>query len=429
MATQVEILRQKAADASDEYFKELGQYSDDNLPNEQQAKHVEELMAAMLDGRKAVSAAEDFLKLQADADSQRGKHRNPAKDPRASEEPTARKSLGTEFTENPSYQEWLKAVAPGGVMPKGESSRIGNSPSLSFKGFSEMDRRSALLTGGSSTSAGAFIIPDQYPQLTELGRRPLTIRQLITNLTTASDVVEYVRVTTETNNAAPVAEATAASGSTGSKPESALAFERVNAVVKTIANWIPATRQALSDAGQLRGLIDEFLRVNNEYAFEDEIVTGDGSGEHFDGILETANTQSQAWDTDIFVTCRKAKRKVLTIGRRRPNAFLFNTEDWETTDLMKDNQNRFYGNGPFSGMTNPILWGLPVVESEAVPVGTGVVADFTQCVVWDREQSSLYVSDSHMDFFTRNLIAVLAEMRAAFGILKPSAIVEIDLTA
>ena len=39
------------------------------------------------------------------------------------------------------------------------------------------------------------------------------------------------------------------------------------------------------------------------------------------------------------------------------------------------------------------------------------------------------VSDSHSDFFIRNLVAILAELRAAFGILKPNAIIEIDLTA
>ena len=34
----------------------------------------------------------------------------------------------------------------------------------------------------------------------------------------------------------------------------------------------------------------------------------------------------------------------------------------------------------------------------------------------DREQATIRVSDSHSDFFTRNMIAVLAEARAALGI-------------
>lgn len=38
------------------------------------------------------------------------------------------------------------------------------------------------------------------------------------------------------------------------------------------------------------------------------------------------------------------------------------------------------------------------------------------------------MTDSHLDFFVRNLVAILAEMRAAFGVVQPNAFVEIDLT-
>ena len=48
---------------------------------------------------------------------------------------------------------------------------------------------------------------------------------------------------------------------------------------------------------------------------------------------------------------------------------------------------------------------------------TALVGDFHQAILWEREGVSLMVSDQHADFFTRNLLAILAEMRAAFGIL------------
>jgi len=40
----------------------------------------------------------------------------------------------------------------------------------------------------------------------------------------------------------------------------------------------------------------------------------------------------------------------------------------------------------------------------------------------DREQSAIYVTDSHKDWFGRNLLAVLAEERLAFAVLDPDAI-------
>jgi hypothetical protein len=50
-------------------------------------------------------------------------------------------------------------------------------------------------------------------------------------------------------------------------------------------------------------------------------------------------------------------------------------------------------------------------------------------VLWDREQAMISVSDSHADFFIRNLVAILCELRAAMGIIRPTAFVEIDLTS
>lgn len=344
--------------------------------------------------------------------------------PGAAGEKADRRSLGQRFVELPEYREWLKAVAPNGQI--NEKARV-QSPPMSFKGLTELTRQGTLITGASDTSGGAFVTPTYYPGLTELGRRPLTIRDVITNLQTESDTVEYVRITTETNNAAPVAEATAASGGSGVKPESALAFERVSTPVKTIAHWIPATKRSLSDASQIRGLIDAFLRYGLEEELEDQIVTGDGVGENLTGIVNTSGTQSQAYDTSLLKTTRIARRKALTVGRRRPNAFILNPIDWESIDLLQDAENRYYFGGP-ADMGVPRLWGLPVIESEAVTQGVGLVGDFSTCVLWDREQASVSVSDSHSDFFIRNLVAILAELRAAFGILKPSAIVEIDLT-
>lgn len=350
------------------------------------------------------------------------------------------KSLGQRYTESAEFTGWLKTVAPNGTVP--ESLKGFSAPAMAFDGLKDLGRK-ALVTGDSATSAGA-LVDTQWLGLQDTGtfQRPLSVRNLVTNGTTTSDAVEYARVTGFTNNAAPVAEATTAAGATapdaggalvlpagsGVKPESAMTLEKVTANVKTIAHWIPATKRALSDAAQIRTLIDNFLEYGLEEELEDQIVTGDGTGENFEGILNTTGTQAQAWDTDLFTTTRKARRKVRTVGRTTPTAYLFNPEDNERIDLAKDGNDRFYGNGPF-GLGPDVLWGLPRLESEAVPVGTGIVGNFRMAVLWDREQAGITVSDSHADFFIRNLVAILAEMRAAFGILRPSAFVEIDLVA
>lgn len=355
---------------------------------------------------------------------------------------TMKASLGVEFVNAPEFKAWLKQIAPNGVIPN--SVKGIQSPPLHFGGLKDLDRNrarvKALVTGVSDTSAGA-LVEALMLGLQDAGTyaRPLVIRDVVTTGSTTSDSVEFVRVTTTTNAAAIVAEATTADlptqdGTTGPlieaagggyKPESAIALEKVTTPVKTVTHWIPATKRAISDAGQVRTLIDEFLNYGLEEELEDQIVNGDGTGENFDGIVSTTGVQTHAKGADsVIVAARRARRKVRTVGRAIPNAYLFHPENWEELDLTVDNEQRYYFGGPMV-MGTPRLWGLPVIESEAVPEGTAYVGNFRTCVLWDREQASVSVSDSHADFFVRNLIAILAELRAAFGIFRPSAIVKI----
>ncbi len=332
------------------------------------------------------------------------------------------KTVGEQFVEAQAYKEWL-AKFPSGRIP--DSAKGLMSPPVEFK---------TLLTGASDTSGGAFVQTDYTGIYEPLGRRPLTLLDLVSRRTTTSDTVEFVRQTAKVTQAVPVAEAnvTTYSGATGQvegeKPEGAMAFEKVTATVKTIAVWVPATKRALSDASQLRGLIDQELRDDLNEDLEDEIAAGDGSGEHFTGLLETSGVLEQTWDTDILTTIRKARTTLAVTGRSRPTAIVVHPNDAETLDLLKDEMDRYYFAGPAEGGAQRV-WRVPVVESEAITEGTGLMGDFRKAVIWDREQASISVSDSHSDFFIRNMVAILAEMRAAFGVIRPSAFCTVALTS
>lgn len=351
----------------------------------------------------------------------------------ATEQPGAKGTVGQKFTENEAIKAWLKSMDPSG-QGIAKNSRV-HSPAVQFGGVKD------IISGGVDTSAGA-LVQNQFLGLVDpLGtfQRELTIRDLITTGQTGSDTVEYSRVTGFTNGADTVAEAkgvepySAGSGQVqGKKPQSNLILEKVSTTVSAIAHWLPVTKRALSDAGQVRTLIDNFLRYGLEEELEDQIVSGGGSGEDFEGILTVEGTQDQAWDTNLLVTTRKAKTKVKLGGRARATAYVLNPADNERIDLLRDASGGDEDTGQFlfgspTGTSAQTLWGLPRIESEAVPEGTGIVGDFKQAVLWDREQASIMVSDSHEDFFIRNLVAILAEMRAAFGVIRPAAFVLIDL--
>ncbi len=334
-------------------------------------------------------------------------------------------SLGQRFAESPAFKAWLQQVAPGGRVP--DSVRGITSPPVQFEGLFK-----DLVTGVSDASAGAFVETDYTGVYEPLGRYPLNALGLFARRTTTSDLVEFVRQTLRVQQAAPVAEAnvTTYAGSTGEisgeKPEGAMTFEKVQEPVKTIAVWIPATKRALSDAAQIRGIIDQELRDDLMEELEDQLLNGDGVGENFTGVFNTAGILTQAWDTDLLTTSRKAITYLQVTGRSRATAWVLHPEDWETVELLQDGDNRYYWGGPMvQGRAQ--LWSVPVVTSQSLTQGTALLGDFRKGVIWDREAASIQVSDSHSDFFIRNMVAILAEMRAAFGVIRPSAFVTVDM--
>jgi len=341
------------------------------------------------------------------------------------------KSIGEELLDDPTFSAWLKTIAGDGFAPS--SAQQIQSPRVALKGMFANSMKT-LVTGASgwsapsSTSGGALVAIDRKPIVDFSYARPLTVRDLITIGQTNSDTVEFARETSVTNAAAPTAEATGAADGTGSKPESAMAFEAVTAAVRTIPHWLPVTNQALADAAQLRTYIDNFLRYGIEEELEDQMIAGSGSGQNFSGVLNATGITTQAFATDVLTTTRKGRTKVRVTGRARATAFVMHPNDWEAIDLLQDNENRYYYGGP-SQMGSPTLWGLPVVESEAMTEGYTVVADWRLAILWERMQTVISMSNSHSDFFIRNLVAVLAEYRAAFALIRPKAFVKCDLTA
>jgi HK97 family phage major capsid protein len=335
--------------------------------------------------------------------------------------PTGGKTLGELFSESPAYEEFTRryAGADGIIKPSTKGIQSGQFTA---------DVKD-LITGGSATSAGAAVRNDMYAPITDLiGDRELTVDDLVSKGSTSSDTVEYVRVTGKTNNASPVVEASVTSGTSGTKPESALTLEVVSTTVKTIAHWMPITKRAASDAPQVRSLIDTFLRYGLDEELEDQELNGSGSGENFEGI-STAVTQtvgSAGTDIDAIVD---GIRTVRFTGRRRPDAVVFHPNDWYSTNflLAKDGVSGGYLIGDPRASVDQLnqLWGLKVVVTEAQTENTALVGDFRFAMRWAREGISISVSDSHSDFFIRNLLAILGERRDAFGVLDIQAFCEI----
>jgi len=330
-------------------------------------------------------------------------------------------TIGEQFVNSESYKAFL-AQFPDGKIP--DSAKGLRSNPIKIGGMKQ------LIAGADVTSAGAFVNPDFTGIYEPLGRYPLNVLSLVARRTTTSDTVEFVRQTRQVTEAAPVPEANVKypSGATGeiigTKPQGHMNFEKVYETVKTIAVYVGATKRALSDAAQIRGIIDQELRDDAQEELELQIVNGNGVGENFTGIFNTANVLVQPFITNVFVTARNAITNVQVNGRATPTAWVINPVDWANIELTPDLVGRLYYNGPLNSGPK-MLWGYPVVESLSVPQGTGILGDWRKAVLWDREQTTITATDSHSDWFIRNLVAILAELRAAFGLIRPTAFCQV----
>lgn len=334
----------------------------------------------------------------------------------------AGQSLGEQVLNSAQFKDWMKRVAPQGYIP--ETMKGLNSGPIEAK---------ELITGLSDVSAGAFVVADQTGIYEPLGRYALQLRNLISMRQTTSDTVEFVRQTQQVTQAAPTPEAnvkypSGATGEiTGTKPQGAMYFERVAETVKTVAVYVGVTKRALADAAQIRGIIDQELREDLADELESQLLTGDGIGENFTGLANQPGTLIQAFNTDILTTCRQAITTLQVTGRQQPTAWLFHPTDWETVDLLQDGNNQYYWGGPIN-QGPPRLWGVPVALSFHLTPGTAWLANWRKAVLWDRMQATITMTDSHDDWFIRNLVAILGELRAAFGLIRPSAFINVELS-
>lgn len=290
-------------------------------------------------------------------------------------------------------------------------------------------------TEGVATQGAPLLVPEQRG-LVDMGifMRQLVLRDLITVGRTSQEAVRYARMTGFTNSAAGVHEATTVTGTNaagGLKPQSDLTVETKTSNVATIAHWFAVSKQALADIPALQTYIDQFGRYGLQEEEEDQIISGAGAGSsQLEGFRLDAGIDTQTFSTNIFQSIRKAITKLIYTDHSRPNGVLLNPADDETIDLYRldqgggANTGSWVGNGPFQ-MGPKTLWGLPRVVSEAVPSGKAYVADFRTIVLLMREDPNMRMTDSHADYFVRNLVALLFEERAVQLIMRPKAICEV----
>lgn len=282
------------------------------------------------------------------------------------------------------------------------------------------DITSAVSTVGSNTSVGTSLVPaDRVPGIVAPPERTMTIRDLLAPGRTSSNSIEYAQETGFTNNAEVVSEGT-------TKPKSDITFELRTAPVRTIAHIFKASRQILDDAPALRSYIDARARYGLRYAEEIELLTGDGTGQHIDGLISQATPYAASFASPVpeqqMDKLRQAMLQVM-LAEFPPTGIVLNPIDWAYIQLLKDSMGRYLIGDP-QGVEIPRLWNLPVVETQAMSVDTFLVGNFRVAAqIFDRMDIEILLSTENVDDFEKNMVTIRAEERLALAVYRPEAFV------
>ncbi|HBT2202207.1 phage major capsid protein [Klebsiella pneumoniae] len=276
--------------------------------------------------------------------------------------------------------------------------------------------KAALLT---ANVPGNIVAPDRLPGIDTAPKQRLFIRDLIAPGTTASNTIYWVQQTGFTNNAAAVAENT-------TKPYSNIEFAEKITPVRTIAHLFKASKQILDDFSQLQSQVDAEMRFGLKYVEEQEILFGDGTGAHLEGIIPQASAFAAAFQVENQNGIDDLRLAMLQaqLARFPASGHVLHFIDWAKIELTKDTLGRYILANP-AALTGPTLWGLPVVATEATAFQgkflTGAFSAGAQ--IFDREETNVVISTENVDDFEKNMITIRCEERLALAVKRPEAFV------
>ncbi|MFC9838962.1 phage major capsid protein [Rhodococcus sp. NPDC127530] len=233
----------------------------------------------------------------------------------------------------------------------------------------------------------------------------------------------YLRQSTRTNNAAPVADG-------GTKPTSVLGLIQVDAELRVVAHLSePIPKYWIEDARALEQFVADELVYGLSVALESQSLTGDSTGVNLDGITTTSGIQSQAFATDLLTTTRTAITKLETAGHEA-GVFVLSPAAWEALELARtDTAGNLELGGPVDRAARK-LWGVPVVLSLKLPATTAALLDVSSVgISTDASGVQVQWSENVSDDFSKNQIRARVEGRFQVDVFQPAGVVKITTAA
>ena len=319
---------------------------------------------------------------------------SPAEAPRATYEVRETSAtLGEQFVASPQYKALMNAY--GGKIPSNQRVQMD---------AARLDIKAALVTD-----------PGLSNPAVRVGPVTLSVIDLFDAITIITDSEQAVKTFTSswTDAAAVVAEGAL-------KPEASLTWDDVDFTLKTIAQHVPVTTQALGHNPTLRSRIDTYLVNGIRAKMQAQVAAA---------LAVAAGVQTQAFSTDLRTTLRRALTKAQLAQAQiggGPVSVLISATDAETLDLeAMASAFATPGQGPAQVQS---AWRTPLVVVGAVPAGFAYVGDLKQIELFTAGGINVMTGWIN-DQFVRNSLTILGETESEANVFTAPLLVKADLTA
>lgn len=279
----------------------------------------------------------------------------------------------------------------------------------------------AILTNlgaGGSDSSSMPVQSDRWPMRGPL-LRPLRLVDVLPSRPVTSLSIEYVQL--NTTGGADYQEQEGEE-----KAEVDFSGTMKTASVATIAAHTTASKQVLSDNSSLTQTIDNVMRHKVLDKLERELVSGPGGQGKIEGLMLQSASIVPTIATEPVDAIGEVITRLSNSGYS-PNLVVMNPMDWFRIQLKKTPTEGEYVFGSPISPQAPGLWNTQFVLCNVLAEGTALVMDTSYVTVLDREQPNVLLSNSHKDYFTRNLVLVLGELRAGLEVADVFAVQRVTL--
>ncbi|WP_426119862.1 phage major capsid protein [Pseudomonas sp. DSP3-2-2] len=275
---------------------------------------------------------------------------------------------------------------------------------------------------GTTGSTSYPTAPTRAPGIQGIPQPRLSLLDVLPIVPVEGSTYEYVQLDGYLSGAAYQAK----EGDT--KAEGQLPTKLSRAEIATIATWIPASLQVLNDNSQLQQQIGLLMSVGVRQKLEQELLIGDGGAGEILGLIAQATTVTPG------LTGRPVDRIGLALTDLKaagwnPNVIVMNPRDWFAIESERaDTGDGQYVIGTPRDPAPPSLWGTPVVVTMGMPELGALILDTSTTALLDRQEVTVEASRMDGDNFKRNLVTILAELRAGLAVYAPTSMRLVPLT-